>query len=183
MNRQRLTANTNHHAQTAKSVGCACVTVSDTRTVDSDVSGRLMRSLLSGAGHRVIVQEIVRDDFRKVRDLVTELCARTDIQAVILTGGTGLSLRDQTYEAVESLLERTIDGFGELFRMLSYEQVGANAMLSRAIGGVSNRTAVFALPGSPKAVGLGLEKLILPTLGHVVHLVSPRTRTPRPNSS
>jgi molybdenum cofactor biosynthesis protein B len=146
----------------------AVVTVSDTRTAETDRSGPAIRSLCEAAGLRVADCRIVRDEPRRVGALLRELAGREEIDAVILNGGTGLSRRDRTYEAVTEALERRIDGFGELFRALSYEQIGAAAMLSRAVAGVVSGTAVFSLPGSEAAVRLAMDKLILPELGHIV---------------
>ena len=118
-------------------------------------------------------REIVHDDRGAIAALVRAGIANPEIDAVILTGGTGVAPRDVTYEAVQDLLEKRLDGFGELFRSLSYEQIGAAAMLSRAIAGIVGQTVIFALPGSSKAVELGVERLIAPELGHVVGLIAP----------
>ena len=160
-----------HHAQKVTCVDCAIVTVSDTRTPDSDTSGALIRELLTKSGHRVVGHEIVPDEPSQVRERVVALCAGGTCQAVILTGGTGLSPRDTTYEVVVTLLEKRIDGFGELFRMLSFQEIGPAAMLSRAVAGVCRGTVVFSLPGSTGAVRLGMERLILPQLAHMVWLL------------
>jgi len=144
------------------------VTVSDSRTPETDVGGRTAAALLSGAGHRVPVREIVPDEPARIEQLLGDLCRRDDVQAVLLTGGTGLGSRDRTFETVDALLEKRLPGFGELFRMLSYQEIGPAAMLSRAAAGVVGRTVVLSLPGSPAAVRLALEKLILPELGHLV---------------
>jgi molybdenum cofactor biosynthesis protein B len=160
-----------HQAQEVPCVDCAIITVSDTRTPDTDTSGTLIRELLMKSGHRVIGYEIVPDEPSRVRERVAALCAGGACQAVILTGGTGLAPRDTTYEAVASLLEKRIDGFGELFRMLSFQEIGAAAMLSRAVAGVCRGTVVFSLPGSTAAVHLAMERFILPQLGHIVWLL------------
>ena len=146
----------------------ALVTVSDTRTEADDASGALMRRLVEGAGHRVEDYRIVRDEPDLVAASLRELAARADIRAILLSGGTGISRRDRTFEAVSSLLDRRLDGFGELFRALSYQDIGSAALLSRAVGGILGDKALFSLPGSAAAVRLGLEKLILPELGHLV---------------
>lgn len=161
-----------HHAKTIACVPCAIITVSDTRTIATDKSGSLIRERLEAAGHRVIRYEILPDQPEQVRDRILSLCDEATCRAVLMTGGTGLSTRDTTYEAVVSLLEKRLDGFGELFRMLSYEEVGAAAMLSRAVAGVRDATLIFSIPGSPAAVRLALDKLILPELGHLAWLVS-----------
>jgi molybdopterin adenylyltransferase len=164
-------SNPHHKSNRVVSVDCAVITVSDTRTPETDSSGRLIRELLERNGHRVISCDIIPDDPQQVRGRVEEQCNNDSCQAVLLTGGTGIALRDTTYEAIVSLLEKRLDGFGELFRMLSYEQIGAAAMLSRAVAGIRGRTAIFSMPGSTKAVELAMEKLILPELGHAVALL------------
>ena len=145
---------------------CFVLTISDTRTEATDASGDAIVELLTGAGHVILGRRIVRDDPATVRDAMLNNLAGTD--AVITTGGTGISARDSTYEAMTALLDRRLDGFGELFRMLSYAEIGAAAMLSRAVGGSIGSTAVFALPGSEHAVRLAMTRLILPEVGHVV---------------
>jgi molybdenum cofactor biosynthesis protein B len=155
------------HRKTAPaSVRCVVITISDSRTPDTDSSGAAIAEALSGAGHTVVSRHIVRDDPGQVRDLVRS--AASDVPVVITTGGTGITSRDSTYEAMVSLLDKRLDGFGELFRMLSYEQIGSAAMLSRACAGTIGTAAVFALPGAQRAVELAMEKLILPEIGHVV---------------
>jgi molybdopterin adenylyltransferase len=155
-----------HRKDAPKSVRCFVLTISDTRTTASDRSGAAIAAALECAGHEIVGRQIVRDDPGDVRTAVT---AQTAIaQVIVTTGGTGITSRDSTYEAITSLLDKTLDGFGELFRVLSYEQVGSAAMLSRATAGSIGRTAVFALPGSEQAVRLALTKLILPEIGHVV---------------
>ena len=156
-----------HRSRAPRSVGVAVVTVSDTRTERDDASGKLARELIEAAGHEICDYRILRDEPELVAAAVRELAARADIRAIVLNGGTGISRRDRTYEAVASLLERRLDGFGEIFRALSYGEIGSAAMLSRAVGGIVGRAAVFALPGSTAAVRLGMERLILPELGHI----------------
>jgi molybdenum cofactor biosynthesis protein B len=148
------------------------LTVSDTRTPENDTGGAVIRELLSAGGHTVIGSTIVRDEPTDVTRVVREACADPRVQVVILTGGTGITSRDSTFEAVEALLDKRLPGFGELFRVLSYEQVGAAAMLSRAQMGIHARRIVVSLPGSPNACRLALEKLVLPELGHLVREVS-----------
>lgn len=160
-----------HHAQRREHVACAIVTVSDTRTAETDESGARMRELLEEAGHRVVAYEILPDEPARVGSHVEALCADAGVEAVLVNGGTGLAPRDSTYEAVAALLEKQLDGFGELFRMLSYEEIGAAAMLSRAVAGVSNGTVVASVPGSTAAVDLAMRKLLVPQLGHMVALV------------
>ncbi len=159
-----------HRAHGRRSVACAIVTVSDTRTPETDTSGARIRALLEGAGHRVVATAILPDEPELVRAHVRGLLADADVEAIVTNGGTGLAPRDTTYEAIVGLLDKTLDGFGELFRMLSWEQVGSAAMLSRAVAGVAQGRVVAALPGSTKAVELALEKLLLPELGHMVGL-------------
>jgi len=157
-----------HREQAPRQVACAVVTVSDTRTVDTDLGGRTAVALLEAAGHRILVREILPDEPEQLAKLLRVLCGRSDIAAVLLTGGTGIGVRDQTFETLMGLLDKPLPGYGELFRMLSFEEIGPAAMLSRATGGVLSRTVVLSMPGSPAAVRLALEKLILPELGHLV---------------
>ena len=157
-----------HHARDVGAVGCAVLTVSDTRTVDTDGSGRRIQELLRAQGHRVACYEILKDEPEQILAAIRGLPREVDV--VIVNGGTGLARRDTTYEAVRGLLDKEIAGFGELFRMLSYEQVGAAAMLSRATAGVAGRHVIFSIPGSTAAVELAMTKLILPSLGHVAGL-------------
>lgn len=161
-----------HKALAPDLVTCFILTVSDTRTADTDTSGRAIRQMLENAGHHVAGASIVADNPDVVAETVKREVALPQTQAVIVTGGTGLTSRDTTYEAVVGLLEKRLDGFGELFRMLSYQEIGPAAMLSRATAGSVGRTAVFLLPGSEKAVRLAMDKLILPELGHIVQQVS-----------
>ena len=155
-----------HRKDAPTSVRCAVITISDTRHEGNDTSGDAIAGLLQTAGHDVTSRRIVKDDPAQVRDAVRTLGAAADV--VITTGGTGITARDSTFEAIESLLGKRIDGFGELFRALSYQEIGAAAMLSRAAAGVAGTTAIFSLPGSEHAVRLAMTKLILPELGHVV---------------
>jgi molybdopterin adenylyltransferase len=163
---------TPHHARDQRTARCLVITVSDTRTIENDGSGQRAADLLTAAGHEVREREIVHDDRGVIAALVRAGVANREIDAVILTGGTGIAPRDVTHEAVEELLEKRLDGFGELFRMLSFQEIGAAAMLSRALGGIIGQTAVFALPGSTKAVELGIERLVAPQLGHIVGLLA-----------
>jgi len=159
-------------------VACAVLTVSDTRTEADDKSGACIREHLERAGHDVVVHQIVTDDRERIAATVRTLASREEIDAIVVNGGTGLAPRDVTYEALMPLLDRTLDGFGELFRVLSYEQIGAAAMLSRAIAGQIGATLVFALPGSTGGCELAMEKLIVPELAHAVSLANP-SRPPR----
>ena len=161
-----------HKATAPSSVGCWVLTISDTKTPETDTSGALIRELLAGAGHRVVGSGIVRDEPADVQRVVREACANPGVQAVILTGGTGITSRDSTFEAVDAMLDKRLPGFGELFRMLSYQEIGAAAMLSRAQLGIHARRIVVSLPGSPNACRLALEKLLIPELPHLVREVS-----------
>lgn len=147
---------------------CAAITVSDTRTTETDTGGQILVERLTSAGHAVVQRSIIPDDPDLLRTSLQQLAQRDDMDAVLLTGGTGIAHRDQTYETVGSLLTRPLPGYGELFRMLSYQDIGAAAMLSRATGGLIGRIVVLTMPGSPAAVRLAMDKLILPELGHLV---------------
>ena len=161
-----------HKSQAPRSVGCFVVTVSDTRTVETDTGGRAIDDLLRAAGHNLVGRAIVKDDPDLVRRAIERQLADPDVQVIITTGGTGISSRDRTYEAVSALLDKRLDGFGELFRMLSYEQIGPSAMLSRACAGLVAGRIVVLLPGSEAAVRLAMERLLIPELGHLVHEAS-----------
>jgi molybdopterin adenylyltransferase len=149
----------------------ATVTVSDTRTEAHDEGGARLRALLAAAGFEVVRSAIVRDEPGELRALIARLCDDELVDAVITTGGTGIAPRDQTYEAVAGLLEKTLDGFGEAFRRLSWDQIGPKAVLSRALAGTYRGRVVAALPGSPKALDLAVEKILAPILPHAVSLV------------
>ena len=155
-----------HRKAAVAGVRCAVLTVSDTRAPETDVSGRTIVEALEAAGHVVAKRQILRDNPMDVHDAV--LAQIGAVEAVITTGGTGITSRDSTYEAVADLFEKQIDGFGELFRMLSYPEIGSAAMMTRACAGVARGTAIFILPGSEHAVRLAMTKLILPEIGHVV---------------
>lgn len=157
-----------HKRQGPASVRCVIITVSDTRTEDTDASGRAIADLLTAAGHDVLGKTIVPDDARVLRSTLEQQLANPGVDAVITTGGTGITSRDSTFEAVNTMLEKRLDGFGELFRMLSYAEIGAAAMMSRATAGLIAGRIVIALPGSENAVRLGMDKLVLPELGHMV---------------
>ena len=157
-----------HRAEAPPSVRCAVVTVSDTRTLQTDTSGQAIADLLTGAGHQVVARHLVRDEPGQIRPLLLALGDDPGVDAILLTGGTGLGSRDQTFETVSALLNKPLPGYGELFRMLSYQQIGSAAMLSRATGGLLGRTVLLTMPGSRGAVLLAMEKLILPELGHLV---------------
>lgn len=158
-----------HHRRSApRQLDVAVVTVSDTRTLADDTGGEALVAGLAAAGQRVVERRIVRDEIDAIRAVLDELLAIDSLAAIVFTGGTGVSPRDVTPEALEPRLERVIPGFGELFRMLSYQQIGSAALLSRALAGFAQGRVVFALPGSRGAIALALEKLLLPELGHLV---------------
>jgi molybdenum cofactor biosynthesis protein B len=161
-----------HRAAAPRSVRCYVLTVSDTRTEENDTSGRAIADLLSAAGHTVAARAIVKDDPASVRATIERHLASGAVQAIIVTGGTGITSRDSTFEAVDALLEKRLDGFGELFRMLSFEQIGPAAMMSRASAGLAAGKIVVSLPGSEAAVRLAMERLLLPELGHLVQQAS-----------
>lgn len=158
-----------HKKATPTSVTCKVITISDTRTKETDKSGKLMISLLEENGYTVLQYEIVKDEEPYIERAICDGCENKEIDVVLTNGGTGIAKRDVTIETVSRLLDKEIVGFGELFRMLSYtEDIGSAAILSRAIAGVSKDTAIFSTPGSSGAVKLAMKKLILPELGHVV---------------
>ena len=157
-----------HRAAAPKTTRCRVVTVSDTRTEETDRGGGAIVELLAQEGHDVAGKTIVRDDPERVRGALQAGIETPDVDVVITTGGTGITRRDGTYEVVSALLDKRIDGFGELFRALSYEEIGPAAMLSRACAGLAAGTIVISLPGSENAVRLAMTKLILPELGHMV---------------
>lgn len=161
-----------HRQSAPDSVGCAIVTVSDTRTAETDKSGQIMRDRLESAGHRIVAYEIVRDEPEKIGGLLDRLCENPGCQAVLFNGGTGIASRDTTYDVISGKLEKTLTGFGELFRMLSYEEIGAAAMLSRATAGVYRGKLVFSTPGSSNAVALAMDSLIAGEIAHLVYEVT-----------
>lgn len=158
-----------HRASGDRPLHIAVLTVSDTRTPETDSGGALIRTLLEAAGHTVADAQIVRDVDADIRGAVENWIGASEIDAVIITGGTGLAPRDRTVEALQPLIDRQIEGFGELFRVLSFEEIGSAAMLSRAFGGIAGHTPLFALPGSRNAISLAMTRLLLPELGHVVY--------------
>jgi molybdopterin adenylyltransferase len=160
-----------HRASAPTRVSCWALTISDTKTPETDRSGPRIQEALRAAGHAVLGASIVPDDPSAIRDAI-EAAIKGGARAVVCTGGTGLTARDSTFEVVSALIDRPIPGFGELFRMLSYEEIKSAAMMSRAIAGVVRGTVVFALPGSTKAVALAMDKLIAPELGHIIEQLS-----------
>ncbi|WP_071460383.1 MogA/MoaB family molybdenum cofactor biosynthesis protein [Bacillus massilinigeriensis] len=161
---------TKEHKENAPSVvHCKIITVSDTRNRETDKSGRLMVDLLCNAGHKIMDYKIVKDEAKLIADEVLKGCGKEDINAVLINGGTGIAKRDVTIETVQEMFDKEITGFGELFRMLSYqEDIGSAALMSRATAGVIKDTAVFSTPGSTGAVKLAMNRLILPELGHII---------------
>ncbi len=161
---------TEEHKQAApKSLVCAVLTISDTRTLDTDTSGRWIAEQLENAGHRLFEHRIVPDEPTEICAAVGGYCAHPELDVILTTGGTGISPRDRTPEAIQPLLDVELPGFGELFRMLSYEEIGAASMLSRALAGRIGSILIFCLPGSSNAVRLAMEKLLIPELPHLVH--------------
>jgi molybdenum cofactor biosynthesis protein B len=164
-------AHTAHRAAAPRTIRCFILTVSDTRTAETDTSGDAIADLLRLAGHVVTGRAIVKDDPTLVQDQIRQQLAgdpKTTAEVIMTTGGTGITSRDSTFEAIDALLEKRLDGFGELFRMLSFEQIGPAAMMSRACAGLARGRIVVSLPGSEAAVRLAMEKLLLPELGHLV---------------
>ncbi|HZS32554.1 MAG TPA: MogA/MoaB family molybdenum cofactor biosynthesis protein [Methylomirabilota bacterium] len=157
-----------HKAHAPRAVRCVVCTISDSKTPDTDTSGQLLRELLTAAGHEIVGSRLVRDEPAEVHGVIHAACADPQVQAVVFTGGTGITARDRTYEAIDALLEKRLPGFGELFRMLSFQEIGPAAMLSRAQAGVRARRLIFSVPGSPAACRLAVERLIGPELGHLV---------------
>jgi molybdenum cofactor biosynthesis protein B len=158
-------------------VSCGILTVSDTRTQESDRSGQVIQEWLTQARHPIADYQIVRDEPTDIAPLLDRWCQRDDIDAVILNGGTGIAPRDTTYEVVEQRLTQVLPGFGELFRYLSYQEIGSRAIASRATAGVAGGTLIFSLPGSSNAVRLAMEKLIIPELPHLLKQLHPERFT------
>lgn len=170
---EKLDAPAEHRrAARGTTADCAVLTVSDTRTAANDRSGAYLVEALEGAGHRVAAREIVPDEPTRIDVLLRRWLAppelEPEVEVIVTTGGTGIARRDTTIEVVERLLEKRLDGFGELFRMLSYREIGAAAMISRAVGGLAGNCLLFALPGSSGAVRLAVDELIVPELPHLL---------------
>lgn len=163
-----MSAPDQHRSYAPESLGFAAITVSDSRVDDDDRSGHIMRDLIIGARHKMIQHTIVPDEVEEIRATLSATLDTQEVDVVLLSGGTGLAPRDVTVAAIEPILERKIEGFGEIFRTLSFQQIGPAAMLSRAVAGVTGKKAVFALPGSPAAVRLAMEELILPEAAHLI---------------
>lgn len=153
-------------------LNCAIITISDTRTISNDKSGQIIKDLLTKSGHNIIDYQIIKDEPELIKRILENIASNDKIDCLITTGGTGISPRDNTYDVLEKLLDKTLSGFGEIFRFLSYQEIGSRAMASRALGGIYQGKLVFSLPGSTGAVKLGLEKLIIPELNHLFHLLN-----------
>ena len=161
-----------HKATSPSTVRCYILTISDTRVPGTDTSGRAIAELLEANGHQVAGRGIVKDDPAAIRGTIAKQLDDASVQVIITTGGTGITSRDSTYEVVSNLLEKRLEGFGELFRMLSYDEIGAAAMMSRACAGTARGRIIVSLPGSENAVRLAMNKLIVPELGHLVRELS-----------
>jgi molybdopterin adenylyltransferase len=157
-----------HPDSQISSIACAVITVSDTRTAATDSSGQLLQQLLNTAGHQVLVYRIIPDEPTQIGDLLTALSEDQQVQMVVFNGGTGIAHRDTTYDALARLLEKTLPGFGEIFRWLSYAEIGTRTIASRAVAGTYQNLLVFSLPGSRGAVQLGVAKIILPEMTHLI---------------
>ncbi len=157
-----------HNKKAAKSLGIMVITVSDTRDEATDQSGQLIKEMLVEAGHRTVGYQIVKDEPNEIEYLLRQTLGRKDLQVIILNGGTGIAPRDGTYEVVDRLLQKRLDGFGEIFRYLSYRDIGSAAIMSRACAGIAGDKVVISLPGSKGAVQLAMGQLILPEMGHMV---------------
>jgi molybdenum cofactor biosynthesis protein B len=158
------------HQQSSQEIvaRCAVITLSDTRNESTDTSGKRIRELLGEAGHTLAHYRILPDDPVAIAPVIGEFILRGDLDVILTNGGTGIARRDQTIDVIEKVIDQPLPGFGELFRMLSYEQIASGAMLSRAIGGIARGKLIFAMPGSTKAVELAMAKLILPELKHLI---------------
>jgi molybdenum cofactor biosynthesis protein B len=154
-------------------VNCAVITVSDTRTLETDRSGQTLQQLLQIAGHQISIYRLIRDEPDQIQAELDWLSQQPEIDAILFNGGTGIAPRDTTYDAIAQLLEKTLPGFGELFRWLSYQEIGSRAIASRAVAGVLRSKLVFSIPGSTTAITLAMEQLILPELRHLVSQLQP----------
>lgn len=161
-----------HRDAAPESIGCAVVTVSDTRDETTDRSGRIMIDSLEAAGHRILLYRIVPDEPAEIETVLGECRKQADIQAILFNGGTGIAQRDTTYDVLSRIIEKELPGFGELFRMLSWDEIGPAAMLSRATAGVYAGRLIFSTPGSSNAVRLAMDRLIVPEISHLVYEVT-----------
>jgi molybdenum cofactor biosynthesis protein B len=157
-----------HKDRALKSVSCAVLTISDTRTELDDESGKLIRQKLIDSGHQVTSYCILKDEADPIEKKINELLREEELQVIVANGGTGVSRRDITVETVYPMLEKKLDGFGELFRSLTYQEIGTGSIMSRAIAGVARGKVIICLPGSPEATNLAMDKIILPEIGHMV---------------
>jgi len=162
---------TEHKDKAHRAVSCAVITASDTRTEETDTSGKKIAELLAEQQHAVVSYQILKDEPAQISAAVRTLLERSDVDAIIINGGTGIAPRDTTFEAIQGILEKEISGFGELFRMLSYQDIGSAAIMTRATAGVAKGKIVVSLPGSTGAVELGMTKLVLPELGHMMFVL------------
>ena len=157
-----------HKEKGKKSIGCFVLTVSDTRDESTDQSGQLIKNLLAEHGHRMAGYRIVKDEPVEIESLLKQMLKNSEVEAVIVNGGTGIAPRDGTYEVIDRFLDKRLDGFGEIFRFLSYQDIGSAAIMSRAVAGSAQGKVLISLPGSRGAVELAMRRLILPELGHLV---------------
>ena len=161
-----------HKEHAPRQAGCFVITCSDTRTPQSDTSGYRIMHMLRDAGHSVLSYLIVKDEPSKIKAAIKKAVKNRKVQAIIINGGTGIAKRDSTFEAIEGLLEKKLDGFGEVFRALTYQEIGSPAIMTRATAGTYKGRIIFSTPGSENAVKLAMEKLILPELGHILQQLS-----------
>jgi molybdenum cofactor biosynthesis protein B len=168
---------TEHKDKAHRRVSCAVITASDTRTEETDTSGKKIKDLLAEQQHAVVSYQILKDEPVQITAAVRALLERQDVDAILINGGTGIAPRDTTFEAIQGILDKEIPGFGELFRMLSYQDIGSAAMMTRATAGVAQGKIVVSLPGSTGAVELGMTKLVLPELGHMLFVLRGEKKT------
>ena len=157
-----------HQHRSIAKIGFSIIAVSDTRTLEDDRSGKIIETMIKDSGHSVIDRSIIKDEPDEIRSTIGKAIADEETSAIILTGGTGITARDNTPETIAPILEKELTGFGELFRSLSYDEIGSRAILSRALAGTLDKKIIFCLPGSTGAVKLAMEKLILPDIGHIL---------------
>jgi len=161
-----------HKQHARKGIGCAVLTISDSRTRDTDDSGRIIREFLEGGNHKVLFYDVLKDDREQLEKIMEKLISDSDIEVIVTNGGTGISKRDITIEAVSGFIDKELRGFGELFRYLSYKEIGSSAIMSRALAGVCGGKVIISLPGSVNAVKLAMSEIVIPELGHMVWEVS-----------
>jgi molybdopterin adenylyltransferase len=161
-------AHEQHKAHAPHCVTCVVITCSDTRTSQTDTSGQLMMRLLKEHGHELAGYHVIKDDPAQIRSVIEEAAAHDAVQAILVNGGTGISKRDSTFEAVDGMLEKRLVGFGEIFRYLTYKDIGSPAIMTRATAGIFRGRIIFSTPGSEGAVRLAMESLILPEIGHII---------------